>query len=251
MTARAGRAESGFTMVELMISLGMLVLLSIGAAKSYEAVITLQTKTAPARELAEVKSRFEKLITDMIRSAYLSPGGGGAATYFTGFVNTGGISAGGIQADQPSDTLTFTAASLRPIGSYLESTDDFPTLNTRYGPQGGLAEVSLSMVAVGDAGSRTGPYLREQRPADGDFTQGGFESVLDPDVTTISFQFYDGTAWVGEWDTSTMPDPRLPAAVKVTYRRSDEDFDRTLTVRIPLSDVTPENPAGVGLGGTQ
>ena len=48
-----------------------------------------------------------------------------------------------------------------------------------------------------------------------------------------------------------MLEPRLPSAIRVTYTLEGEDSSRAMIVRIPLSDVTPENPAGVGLGGAQ
>jgi len=55
------------------------------------------------------------------------------------------------------------------------TTDDFETQQTLYGPVGGVSEISLSTTAVGDAGSHTGLFERRQTPSDGDPTQGGTE----------------------------------------------------------------------------
>jgi prepilin-type N-terminal cleavage/methylation domain-containing protein len=237
----------GFTLIELMISLAIMIIIALGATATYEIAVGFQIRELPQRQVYQARERFENRIRALIRSAYLSPGGGAAPSYF--MAGAGGIGgAAGMQAGSaPADVLTFTATAPAPLGAFLESQNDFETLNEQFGPQGGLAEVSISVTPVGEeAGSRTGPFLRTQRPADGDFTQGGFEELLDANVHALTFEFYDGTAWVPEWDTSTTP--RLPAAVRITYTWQEEDTPRVLIVRLPLSDVTPENPAGIGGG---
>jgi hypothetical protein len=141
----------------------------------------------------------------------------------------------------------FTARGERVPSAVLLSQDDFETNNERFGPQGGTAEIAISTTPVGEAGNRTGVFLREQRPADGDETQGGNESVLDPEVTDIRFQFYDGAQWVGDWDTDETG-RRIPAIVRVIYRIADEEQDRNLFIKLPLSDVTQDDPVTVGEG---
>ena len=89
--------------------------------------------------------------------------------------------------------------------------------------------------------------MREQRPSDGDAYQGGYESVLDSRVASMSFEFWNGETWQGEWDTLTQGSRRLPAAIRVTYTfDGEESTPHSFVVRIPLSDVTPDNPLGVG-----
>ena len=87
----------------------------------------------------------------------------------------------------------------------------------------------------------SGVIIREQHPADGDNTQGGTESVLDPDVTSLTYEFFDGSDWQPTWSTSNGT-KRLPAAVRVTYQVKDEDSQRVLVIRLPNSDVTTDNP---------
>jgi hypothetical protein len=126
-------------------------------------------------------------------------------------------------------------------------TSDFETLNDQYGPQGGVAEIQLSLTPVGQpASSDTGLFLREQRPADSDSSQGGNESLLMPNVTTIQFEFFDGLQWQETWDTITSGSRRIPSAVRVTYQLTGEDQQRFIIVRLPFSDVTPTNPVTVG-----
>jgi len=73
--------------------------------------------------------------------------------------------------------------------------------------------------------------------------------VLSPDVQSIGFEFYDGTQWVGSWDTTAAGQRRLPAAIRVSYKlTADPNTTHVFVVRLPLSDVTPNNP--VSNGGT-
>ena len=124
----------------------------------------------------------------------------------------------------------------------LQSTDDFTTLNDTFGPQGGLTEYSFTQTPIGNATSDQGYFLRHQTPPDGDPTQGGYQAVFDPDIESVSYEFYDGTNWDPTWDTTTMQTPRLPAAVRITYRRKNDDKDHVFVIRLVHSDVTPDNP---------
>jgi hypothetical protein len=142
--------------------------------------------------------------------------------------------------------LVFTSLGERLPAEFVTSQDDFETLNQTYGPRGGLTEVSISQSAIGNAPVSTGLYLRKQTPADGDSSQGGFESSLDPDIDSISFEFYNGESWDLTWDSTAMDVPRLPAAVRVTYSRTSDSVERIFVVRLPLSDVTPDNPVTAG-----
>jgi prepilin-type N-terminal cleavage/methylation domain-containing protein len=242
---RTGKC-GGMTLIELLVSMGILVIVAVGASRSFEAAVFFQTKLQPRLEGSDQVRRIETRIANLLAGAYLSPGTGGtAATYFTAVAS--GESTWSPGLGDLSDQLTLTTIGVNPSNVYLSTTDDFENLNARFGPQGGMMEVSFEAAPIGDAGGATGPYLRTQRPADGDPTQGGWESVLEPNLAGINFEFWDGTTWVPEWDSSTMPTPRLPAAVRVTYALvGSEDTVHTFVVRIPLSDVTPDNPAGVG-----
>ena len=144
-----------------------------------------------------------------------------------------------------ADTLMFTVMG-RPLpGSVLaeDPSDDFETTNQHYGPQGGLAEYAISMTPVGDAQGQKGVILREQLPADEDATQGGYESVIEPDVTSLTFEFFDGTAWQPSWNTFAQTTRQLPAAVRVTYSLTGESQNRIFIVGLACSTVTPNNPA--------
>jgi hypothetical protein len=158
----------------------------------------------------------------------------------------------GADSTGEDNRITFTG---KPSGIPVvvrNSVDDFESLNERLGPQAGAVEVSIGLTPVGDTDQDSGLFLREQRPADGDATQGGSEVVVDEQIAEISFEAYDGTTWLTDWDTR-VGQRRIPSMVRVSYRLEDEeDETRTFVVRLPYSDVTADNPyvAEAAQGGT-
>lgn len=240
------RGQAGLTLIELMISLGIMVLIGLGTVFAYDAAVKFETDTRPRITAANRFRRIETKIATYLRRAYLGGATGGSApTYFV--ASASGQSTWSAGLGDLADSLVFTSTGVSPSDVYLQTEDEFEDLNSEFGPQGGVIEVAFAPVPYGDAGDQAGPFLRTQRPADGDPTQGGWESVLDPDLAGLSFEFWDGTTWVPEWDSNAMTPPRLPAAVRVSYALvGEEDMVKTFVVRVELSDVTPENPAGIG-----
>lgn len=249
------------TLFELIISMGILLLVGIAATSSFNAAVLFQTEVRPRMEEADRSRVVESKLREYLAGAYLGQAstqqtGSGttntastAATYFiaqaTGESNwTAGLG-------DLSDTLVFTSIGVGHSSSYDAAEDEFAALNELYGPQGGVLEVAFEASPVGDAGDLTGPFLRTQRPADGDPTQGGWEQTADAALVGLNFEFWDGTTWVQEWDSSQMQPPRLPAAVRVYYELAEETgVVRSFVVRLPHSDVTPTNPAAT-MGGAQ
>lgn len=230
----------GVTLVELLITVAIIGILTVGISNALSAGLIYERQSQASREVEEARIRFEDRISSLLRSAVLSTDAADASSYFIG------SSAGDASVGGSADTVQFISRGQRLPGALLASQDDFETLNQKYGPQGGPAEIQISTAPVGDAPVQQGLFLREQRPADGDPTQGGLERTLDPDVRSIVFEFYDGTAWQPTWDSRTQLQPRLPAAVRVSYSLEGEDDSKphVLIVRLPLSDVTADNPAG-------
>lgn len=240
------RRNRGVTLIELLVAIAVLIFVVAGAGQAFSAVVAYHTQTAPARERREAAEQFERELDGWISRAYLgtTPTNGEAADrYFVAFDSGTGT---GETAGFP-DTLAFTAIG-RPVdGAYQDSVDeDFSTRNARYGPQGGPVEVGISLSPVGETTLESGLFLRQQRPPDAEPFQGGRERRWREDITGLGFEFWNGTTWVTEWDTTTEPEPRLPGAVRVTYTLEGEPEARVRVFRVPLSDVTADNPAGVG-----
>ncbi len=228
----------GLTLLEVMV---VTVCMAIIIAASTSAVFTAVTHTSKVKASRAVYDRnalFEDRLRTILQNAYLSSVAADTNSYFLGGEDVVEVPNGVNNQSQ----LVFTGLSSRIPSELIESTDDFETLNETYGPEGGMVEYSLSLTPVGNAPVEKALFVRHQTPADGDPSQGGLESVLDPDVDSISYEFYNGTDWDTAWNTTEMNPPRLPAAIRVTYRRVNDDNDHYFTVRLIHSDVTVDNP---------
>ncbi len=239
------RRSRGLTLLELLIAGVIVGFLTAALVRAYAAGATYPERLRQGRDVELSAGSFDEKLSSLIRRATLSPDVNETASFFEG--SAGGASGGGTNVGN-ADTITFTAAGIKPSAAVLTSQDDFETSNQTYGPQGGVQEISISTTPVGQGSASSGLFERKQIPADGDPTQGGNESVMNPNVTSISFEFWDGTQWLTAWDTATMATKRLPAAVRVTYQIQNDDNPHILVVQLPMSDVTTDNPVTQAAG---
>lgn len=230
----------GLTLIELMIVLAISGILVLSIALAFSSGVKFQRLVPETEAQMRTEVRFEQRLRELLEGAYLTADVTDQTAYFLTLSTEGELA-------EP-DTLVFTTIGRQPTSGYIQSDDDFETLNEIYGPQGGLMEVSLSAIPIGDAPVDTALFVRIQRPSDGDPTQGGTESALMEGIDSVRFMFFDGFEWVEEWDTLALS-RRLPAAVSVVYTFEDDDEERSLTVRLPHSDVTPENPVLLEVAG--
>jgi len=230
------KRSAGFTLLELLIVLVMTVILSAGIAFAYSATLNMQRLEEQRKTTHDQTSQMEHELTEAIEGAQLSSITTDTTSYFQGTDDAGGSDLG---CDRLTVTTTYPGV---PIQS-LYSTDDYITQQTNIGPVGGLTEMSFGTNPVGSAGTHVGLFERIQHPSDGDPTQGGNEIDLDSDVTQMGFQFWDGTEWDNEWDTTTGT-RRLPQAVQVSYRlKSDTTNTPHIFVVVVLtSDCNANNP---------
>ena len=262
----------GFTLLELLISVTITAVVSVGLVGILSMCLGYNEKLRSGRATEMNRRIFEDRLTDLIHRIYIDPNSNtSATTFFVGQTGMGvppgqtvqpgqtisatGGTTSGTQSGQTSapsgvgssggsaDTLMFTVIGRKPQASFLASTDDFETNNQNFGPQGGITECSVSLSPVGDPKGKQGLIFRQQVPADQDATQGGFESILEPDVTHIVFEFFDGTTWQPSWNTFNQTTRQLPNAIRVTYGLTGESTDHVLIVGVLLSNVTPTSPA--------
>jgi type II secretory pathway pseudopilin PulG len=236
------RSRAGVTLIELLVVAVIMMILTLALSYVFAGGVDLERIQRQRQSRQSRLNLMEQRITIWIQSAKLGQDNDDATTYFIGLSESGDESLG-------SDRLTFTTlAPAVPLASQ-ESQDDFETQQQTLGPIGGIAEVSLGLTPVADAGDRSGLFLRQQRPSDGDSTQGGLESLLEADIETIGFEFWNGNEWVTTWDTVQGGERRLPAAVRVNYRLRDssEDAIHRFIVAIPTSDVDAQNPSNNGV----
>ncbi len=232
----SNRRQRGLTLIEVLVVVAITGLLTIYAAQSLIAGADYERRIREASSRQRSDVELENDLRTFIESAFLSL----ENTQTTFFVGSEGLlnqDEGGSNAD----TLTFTRVGARLSSDALDY-DDFELANEEIGTVGGTEEVTISLSATGSASGKTGLFIRQQNPADGDPSQGGIERVLNANVTSISYEFWDGAAWQTVWDTRTQGTARLPAAVRITYRLSNSETDRIVTLRLRNSDVTQDNP---------
>ncbi len=226
----------GVTLLELLVALTLIAMVMGAVTSSYIVSMDYEQRLRESRMVNDRYRTFEDRLSNLLMHAYLSADGEDASSYFIG-ADVQAESASGT----PTESLTFTIAGTRIPSTLMNSQDDFETLNGRVGPQGGVAEITLGRTPIGQAPNRNGLFLREQRPSDGDPSQGGMEEVFSDEIESIQFEFYDGTQWLPNWDTRT-GQKRLPSAVRVTYQMTGDETDHVIVTKLPLSDVTPLNP---------
>jgi hypothetical protein len=214
----------------------MSVVIAGAISFAYADSLKLQERQEQRMQTHDRTAVMEHEITEAIEGAQLSSTTTDTTSYFQGTNDAGGSDLG---CDRITVTTTYPGT---PMESYY-STDDYTTQQTNVGPVGGLTEISIGTNPVGAAGSNSGLFERLQHPSDGDPTQGGNEMDLDPDVTSMGFQFWDGAEWDSEWDTTTGT-RRLPQDVQVSYRLKG-DTDNTphvFVVMVYSSDCNSQNP---------
>jgi type II secretory pathway pseudopilin PulG len=236
ITFKTGKCRAAFTLLELLIVMAMTVVLAGGIAFAYASTLKLQQLDEQRQSTHDETEVMEREITEAIEGAELSPTTTDTTSYFQGTNDAGG-------SDLGCDRITMSSTFPGIPSASNYSTDDYLTQQTNIGPVGGLTEISIGSTPVGDAGSKIGIFERIQHPSDGDPTQGGYEKLLDGDVTAMGFQFWDGLEWDSEWDTTTGT-RRLPQAVQVSYRlKSDvNNTPHVFVVMVLSSDCNANNP---------
>ena len=222
--------KRAFTLIELLVSAVVIGIISLALASAFAYGVSYQSHADSSRQRELERSQFEDRVRTLLQNATIDTDVTDTSEYFLA----------GADAAGADDRITFVSQMPRIPGAQYESQDDFETQNASLGPQGGLEEVSIGLTAVGQT-NQSGLFLREQRPADGDSTQGGTETILQPNVTAIQWQFFDGVNWQTTWD-SAQTNRRIPAAIEVTYQLENDPDQHSFVVRLYKSDVTPDNP---------
>jgi len=234
------RGNLGLTLIEVLVAMGIGGIVVAASAVAFRAGVDNLYFSQRVLQAEQSKSDWTSGIRQAISCALVSSDTNDTKSFFI-------ASSDDASSDLGATRLTFSSGYCSIPGGSLDSALTFDNVHDTYGPLGGLAEYSYSTVATGDAGTATGLFERVQRPVDADPLQGGFESLISPDVSEVGFLFWDGAEWLSDWDTRS-GSRRLPAAVKVQYRLTNEATDQLhqFVVVIPTSDVTTSNPVTQG-----
>jgi hypothetical protein len=223
----------------VLIAVALSAFIVLAASRVFELVANYERSVPTGSAGIEKQLALEETLTKLISSAYISSDTTRLTTYLVASSSSG--------VSETSDKLVFTTIGVQPPQSLLGSdltTEDANKLN---GPYGGITEVAISTLPVGTPAQTVGLFLRKQTPADGDPTQGGFETNLSPDVEFITFEFFDGTEWVKTWDTTNGQNP-LPTGIRVTYKYSDEPETRSFYVRLVHASQDTQTMSTGGTG---
>ncbi len=234
---RSSEKSAGFTLLELLISMSMAVVLAGAIAFAFSDAMKLQESNQQRETVHDQTGAMEHELTEAIEGAMLSSSATDQTCFFRGTNDAGGSDLG---CDRLTISSTYPGVPIRS----LDSTDTYLDQQSNYGPVGGLTEMSFGINAVGSPPSgQSGLFERIEHPSDTDPTQGGYETLLDPDVTQMGFQFWDGTEWDSEWDTTTGT-RRLPQAVQVSYRLTSDlnDTPHVFVVIVLSSDCNADDP---------
>ncbi|MFM7186499.1 MAG: prepilin-type N-terminal cleavage/methylation domain-containing protein [Armatimonadota bacterium] len=232
--------QRGLTLIEVLVAMGIGGIVVAASAVAFRAGVDHLSFSQRILQTEQSRADWTAGMRHQVACSFISADSNDSKTFFI-------ATSDDASSDLGATRLTFTSAYASIPGGALDNALTFDDVHDTYGPLGGLAEVSYSTVAVGDAGTSTGLFERIQRPVDADPLQGGLESLVSADVSEIGFLFWDGVEWLTEWDTRSGT-RRLPAAVRVQYRLTSEPSDQlhSFVIVVPTSDVTASNPVTQG-----
>jgi uncharacterized membrane protein YgcG len=145
-----------------------------------------------------------------------------------------------------STGLMGAATDVRTVGYYVAGTS---------APQSAVITTAGSTSASGLVRREHDRAVSQYSSVQGDGTDVDTGAVIAPEVTNLEFQYYDGTEWLTEWDTTA--NAGLPQAVKIslvlqqpargsqepkTYSSVDDAMSQdpdsvySIIVRIPAAD---------------
>lgn len=223
------RRRSGFTLLELLVALGMVAIISLSMFQSLRVAVraksTAEAAVAPSRssdiamdlirgDLENVlPPRKENLESDALPPAYL-------AGNFTGVDTL-------TDRGQPGDDVTFFTTRDGPS----HDADNSAQVGVPTG-DGEVHHVELTVLTD----PRTGDHVLVRRVISNILAPQEVQpddEVLCRGVWSFNVRYYDGTSWVDTWDAyndnlDANGNPQLPAAVEVTLELEPKGPDGTV-----------------------
>ena len=203
---------TGFTLLEIMISIGILVVILTIVYNTFNSSIraftTIDEHGDAYGEARGVLNRMSK----EIGSIYMSGDN----------LNTGLLGEDRDEDDLPFDSLHFTSLShIRWVKDSRESE---------------LCEIGYFLETDRER-EQTFLFRREDWNVDGTLEEGGIALELAEGVDGLNFRYYDGEEWLDEWDSKAQG--VLPKAIEVVLLVEDPNGNR-----IPLSNIITVRMAG-------
>jgi general secretion pathway protein J len=221
-TRRATRRARGMTLLEILVSLGILALISLMIYGAFDSMSRGKRgeamRSERARQGRDAIERMQRELTSAFLSLH-NPANLALVTRSTAFVATNG---------SPFDRIDFTAFAHRRIEREVKESDQ--------------SEIGYFVVKDPDHEEKMDLVRREQAPPDLDPKHGGVINVVAEDVEAFDVRYLDPQtgAWLETWDSTQLTGQlnRLPLEVEITIAlkpvKSSPPFRYTTKVMIPI-----------------
>ena len=278
-SANGVRSRSGFTLVEVLLSLSLALVLMGAVYAAFNMYRQLSTDGRDEAERSQLTRAIQQKMSIDFRSVIYSPPEEKEEEESTDEGEEGETIE--IEVTDPADAVSTTSRgvignseiltlhiSKPPRGLNYSSNFDSSSVTSRtsdlisvsYFLAGPNSSSELAQL-VSDNNGKTGlarligdRLAFDQADAEGDIeTLAESATILAEEVNSLSFRYFDGEAWVEEWDSTTMES--LPRAIEVTigFRTPSNNDDsaeeqtshtRRFVIALPVADPSP--PADLG-----
>lgn len=196
---RRGASSSGMTLLEIMVSLGVMAMISLLIYGAFDSL----SRGRRGEQLRSDRSRqgrdaMERM-THELQSAFLSlhtPAQPALITRTTGFIG---------QSSSQFDRVDFTSFAHRRIMKEAKESDQ--------------CEIGYFVVKDPDVDDKMDLVRREQAPIDFEFNRGGIVNVVAENVEKFDLRYLDPLTgqWVETWDSTSVAAQlnRIPFEVRI------------------------------------
>ena len=199
--------EHGFTLLEVLLALGMLALVISLIQGVYSGTARSRRASREATEETHAAAFVLHRLADELAMAYLDPARSEAT---------------GLLVDTDSDEVSSVVFTTRvpPVSGFSS---------------GGDAEVAYFVESDDEGGQVL--QRRESADLDGDLASGGEPYALIEGLARFTVECYDGGQWLTGWDSAERADPpRLPLSARITlaWRSPDGETERVYRTATPI-----------------
>jgi prepilin-type N-terminal cleavage/methylation domain-containing protein len=214
---RISRRRGGFTLLELVVALGMIAILTIPLYQSVRLAFGARNSAEAAIEPPRSAFIALDILQRDLQNA-MSPGGN--------FPQANTFEGTQVQDDRghEADDIVFYSTAQAP--NHVDSNGD-------------INQIELTILDAANSTQRghvlarrvTSNLLAQVTPTPDD-------EVICRDVSSLTFQYYTGSEWLPTWD-STQEDNQLPAAVQITLQIDRPLAGSTQTRTYTYSRIIP------------
>lgn len=229
MTPLIRNSRRGLTVVELIVASVIGVMVVGATLSSVSALLRVRTRSTARQEaFARADAAASLIALDLV-----------STTRSEDLANCMVLITSGGSSPFESDELLLMSTAIKPV----RGEDD--------GPEGEVYEVQYRLAAAGKA---TAMWRRCDPGMDDYPDAGGIAAPVTLGVRSLSFQAYDGTNWLDDWNSDV---DGLPHAVRVAVVAASDDGQAVATVRrvvaidrVPIPPETVDTSQQPASGGT-